>query len=179
MPVPQPKVLKKHDLVNIVVQEVSQYASTGTTDLKRNSDLDAKVDQFVSLNLKSLSLHGTGTPTNPVEVKMEGARDFKGDASVDRSDTFTLRLEAEVIDVKPNGTMVLQAKKHIKTDDEEQTFIPDRHLPGAGCRHQQQRAEHRSDRPGSAKAEQGRGAGYDQARPDRKNIRFCKPVLTT
>ena len=123
VPEPQAKVLKKHDLVNIVVQEVSQYASTGTTDLKRNADFDAKVDQFIALNLKSLTLRGTGTGTNPVEAKLEGSRDFKGDASVDRSDTFTLRLEAEVIDVKPNGTMVIQARKHIKTDDEDTNVI--------------------------------------------------------
>ncbi len=120
---PEPKVLRKHDLVNIVVQEVSEYTATGTSDLKRDSNLDAKVDQFVKFNPSSFSLHGTGQATNPVEIKMEGERDFKGDASVDRSDTVTLRLEAEVIDVKPNGTLVLQSKKHIKTDDEDQTII--------------------------------------------------------
>lgn len=123
VPEPQPKVLKKHDLINIVVQEVSTYVSTGTTDLKKKADLDARVDQFVKLNLATFSLHGTAQATNPVEAKIAGARDFKGDASVDRSDTVTLRLEAEVIDVKPNGTLVVQARKHIKTDDEEQTVI--------------------------------------------------------
>jgi flagellar L-ring protein FlgH len=28
-----------------------------------------------------------------------------------------------VLDVKPNGTLVLQARKRIKTDEEEQAFI--------------------------------------------------------
>jgi flagellar L-ring protein FlgH len=28
-----------------------------------------------------------------------------------------------VVDVKPNGTMVLQARKRIKTDEEEQSFV--------------------------------------------------------
>ena len=123
VPEPQAKVLKKHDLVNIVVQEVSQYASTGTADLQRAADFDAKVDQFIALNLKSLSLHGTGQATNPVEAKFEASRDFKGTGNVDRSDTFTIRLEAEVIDVKPNGTMVIQARKHIKTDEEDTNVI--------------------------------------------------------
>jgi flagellar L-ring protein precursor FlgH len=119
----QPKVLKKHDLITIIVQEVSEFASTGTTDLKKSADFDAKVDQWISLKLASLSVHGTGQANNPVETKMEGTRDFKGEADVDRSDTFTLRLEAEVIDVKPNGTLVIQAKKHIKTDEEDQQII--------------------------------------------------------
>jgi flagellar L-ring protein precursor FlgH len=120
---PEPKVLRKHDLVNIVVQETSNFTATGDSNQVRDSNLDAKVDQFVSFNPSSFSLHGTGQATNPVEVKLEGERDFKGTAAVDRSDTVTLRLEAEVIDVKPNGTLVLQSKKHIKTDEEEETII--------------------------------------------------------
>jgi flagellar L-ring protein precursor FlgH len=123
VPEQQPKILKKHDLITIIVQEVSQFASTGTTDLQKSADFDAKVDQWISLKLGALSVHGTGQATNPVETKLEGTRDFKGEADVDRSDTFTLRLEAEVIDVKPNGTMVIQAKKHIKTDEEDQQII--------------------------------------------------------
>lgn len=120
---PQPKILKKHDLITIIVQEVSSYESKGTTDLQKAADFDAKVDQWISLRLGALSVHGTGQATNPVETKLEATRDFNGQADVDRSDTFTLRLEAEVIDVKPNGTLVVQAKKHIKTDEEDQQII--------------------------------------------------------
>jgi flagellar L-ring protein precursor FlgH len=120
---PQPKILKKHDLVTIIVQEVSSFESKGTTDLQKAADFDAKVDQWISLRLGALSVHGTGQATNPVETKLEGTRDFSGTADVDRSDTMTLRLEAEIIDVKPNGTIVVQAKKHIKTDEEDQQIV--------------------------------------------------------
>ena len=34
--------------------------------------------------------------------------------------------------MKPNGTLVLQARKHIKTDEEEQQLHPHRHLPRRG-----------------------------------------------
>src|SRR5207249_1610300 len=56
------------------------------------------------------------------EVKMNGKRSFQGQGEVDRADTFTARITAEVLDVKPNGTLVLQARKRIKTDEEEQMF---------------------------------------------------------
>jgi len=118
---PEPKVLKKHALVNIVVREESTSNSQGTTDLKRQADLDAKVEQWIHMNLGSLSVHPTsGTPN---EIKMSGQRDFKGDAQVNRTDSVILRIEAEVIDVKPNGTLVVQARKHIKSEEEDQTFI--------------------------------------------------------
>ena len=38
------------------------------------------------------------------------------------SASIIMRVTAEVVDVKPNGTLVLQARQRIKTDDEEQTF---------------------------------------------------------
>jgi len=57
------------------------------------------------------------------ELSVSGTRNFKGESQVDRTDTLTARIGAEVIDVKPNGTLVLQARKKIKNDEEEQTLI--------------------------------------------------------
>jgi flagellar L-ring protein precursor FlgH len=116
---PIPHVLKKHDLVNIVVQEASKSASSGLSDQERQVDFDAKVDAFVKLNLAKLSVQGGAEGANPPEVKLEGQRDFKGTGEYDRSDTVSLRLEAEVIDVKPNGRLLIQARRHIKTDEED------------------------------------------------------------
>jgi flagellar L-ring protein precursor FlgH len=118
----QPRVMKKHDMVTIIVREESQASATGTTDLKKSADFDAKIDSYVKMNLSKLQLQSV-TPTNALELKAEGSRNFKGESQVDRTDTFTARIGAEVIDVKPNGTLILQAKKHIKTDEEEQEFI--------------------------------------------------------
>jgi flagellar L-ring protein FlgH len=114
----QPRVLKKHDLVNIVVDEESKSQTAGTSDQQRQVDFDAKVDAFVKLNLAKLSVEGGAEGANPPEVKLEGQRDFKGTGEYDRSDTMTTRLEAEVIDVKPDGNLVIQARRHLKIDEE-------------------------------------------------------------
>lgn len=42
---------------------------------------------------------------------------------MDRTDTLTARITGEVVDVKPNGTLVVQARKSIRTDEEEQQFV--------------------------------------------------------
>src|SRR5258706_4304723 len=117
----QPRVIKQHDLVTIIVREESQSSSTGTTDLKKNADLDMKVESYLKLNLKNFGVEGV-TPATTPELKASGSRNLKGEAQVDRTDVLTARIGAEVIDVKPNGTLVLQAHKFIKTDDEEQEF---------------------------------------------------------
>lgn len=122
VPEPEPKVIKKHALVNIVVREESQSASKGVTDLKKSAELDTKVDSFVKFHPASFSILGQ-TATNPPQIKLSGERNYKGDATANRADSVVARIQAEVIDVKPNGTLVLQARKRIKSEDEEQSII--------------------------------------------------------
>jgi flagellar L-ring protein precursor FlgH len=122
VPEAKPRTVKKHDLVTIIVEENSQYSSNGTTALQKEADFDAKVTAMVRLSLSKLDLSENSVNTNP-EIGTTGTRDFNGSGAVNRTDTMTTRLTAEVIDVKPNGTLVLQARQHIKTDDEEQTMI--------------------------------------------------------
>ena len=119
---PEPKTLKAHDLITIIVNEQSTITSKGTNNSTRDSELDAKVNNFVKLNFSNLTLKGLA-PTVTPEINLTGTRSFQGQGEVDRADTFNARITAEVVDVKPNGTLVLQARKRIKTDEEEQQFI--------------------------------------------------------
>jgi flagellar L-ring protein precursor FlgH len=119
MEAPVPRVLKKHDLVNIVVNEESKSQTTGNSTQQRQVDFDAKVDAFVNFNLAKMSIHPNGASNNPPEIQLNGSRDFKGQGEYDRDDTMTTRLEAEVLDVKPNGTLVIEAKRTMKIDEEE------------------------------------------------------------
>ena len=125
VPEPEPRVIKKHDLVTIIVREESSFSSDGATDFKKEAEFEARLEEFIKIDalLKDLQLKGGGISQPAPGVKMSGTRDFKGEGSVDRTDKLTLRVTAEVVDVKPNGTLVLQARQRIKTDEEEQTFI--------------------------------------------------------
>ncbi len=122
VPEPEPRKIKQHDLVTIIVREESAFSSEGKSDLKRQSVLDARLEEFIKLSLENKTLSG-GKNTNMPSIKGSSQRDFKGEATVDRTDSLTLRITAEVLDVKPNGTLVLQARKDIKTDEEEQHIL--------------------------------------------------------
>ncbi len=122
VPEPQPKLIHKHDIITIVVREDSNFSATGTTDLKHHSDIDALIDSYVQLHFPSMALKAS-TPATPFEIKATGDHDFKGSAKVDRTDTLTASVAATVIDVKPNGTLLIQATKSLKTDEEEQTLV--------------------------------------------------------
>jgi len=123
VPDPEPKVIKKHDLVTIIIREESEMTSDGKSDLKKSADLDARIDEWVHANFKNFALQGGAQGANPPSVKMSGTRNLKGEAKLERTDSFLARITAEVVDVKPNGTFAIQARKFIKKDDEEQEFI--------------------------------------------------------
>jgi flagellar L-ring protein precursor FlgH len=120
---PEPHTLKKHDLVTIIIREESEINSTADKDFKREADLTAKLDQFIQLDLRKFAIRGFTTSQSPADIDINGIREFKGNGEMDRTDSLTARITAEVLDVKPNGTLVLQARKSIKTDEEEQQFI--------------------------------------------------------
>jgi flagellar L-ring protein precursor FlgH len=122
VPVPEPKVIRKHDLVTIIIREDSSFSSDASTESKRTSSIDAALTDWIKLNIKNFEIEGGGIGPVAPSVKGNFNRNFKGEGTLDRSDKFSARITAEVLDVKPNGTLVLQARKRIKTDEEEQVF---------------------------------------------------------
>jgi flagellar L-ring protein FlgH len=121
VPAPEPRVVRKHDLITIIIREESQAKTNAKTDLSRDSEIDARVEEF--LRVSGFKLTGGGVSDPIPSIKASAERNFQGNGKIDRTDSFTARIQAEVIDVKPNGTLVLQARKRIMTDDEEQTFV--------------------------------------------------------
>ena len=97
----------------------------GTTELKPGQSLETQTGK-VEILLTPGVFFGLGDNSSAMMISPSltdtELRLDKGEATVDRSDSLTARITAEVVDVKPNGTLVLQAHKFIKTDDEEQEF---------------------------------------------------------
>jgi flagellar L-ring protein precursor FlgH len=120
---PEPKQLKKHDLITIIIREETDITSDGKTNLTKQSDVNAHLDQFVKLHPSNWMIKGGAQGATPPAVQWGLNRDFQAEGKYERSDKFNSRLEAEVVDVKPNGTVVVQAQKAIKHDDEEQEFV--------------------------------------------------------
>jgi flagellar L-ring protein precursor FlgH len=122
VPEPEPRVIKKHDLVTIIIREESEFTSEGTTETSRQAALEARIDEFIRIS--KLRLTGGGIDvTNPPAISANGSREFTGEGTVELSDSLTVRITAEVLDVKPNGTLVLKGRKDIQVADEFQRFL--------------------------------------------------------
>jgi flagellar L-ring protein precursor FlgH len=120
---PKAKAIEVHDLVTIIINESSKQSSQQKLDTKTDSGLNGSLKQFPNL-AKLLEAELTNGDSSPVaSVDVSGGDNFKGDAKYERNDRFTDRISAVVIDVKPNGTLVLEARRTVTKDDEVQTVV--------------------------------------------------------
>ena len=125
VPDPVRKQYRKHDIVTIVVSEQSQSSTTGKGESKKTQDFDTQLQQFLKLGSTSSGVPVAQKQTDPQtlpEVKFSSSNNRQNDASQERTDTTTYRIAATIVDIKPNGTLVLEATKQIQNDKEVQVF---------------------------------------------------------
>lgn len=121
---PKPRQFSVHDLVTIIVRESSTTSSESTLETEKGSEYSGEISEFPNLNLRDL-LRLKVRPNNlsddapKLGVKFES--EFEGEGEYERRDEVILRVTARVVDVKPNGTISLEARKFIRNDDETQT----------------------------------------------------------
>ena len=54
---------------------------------------------------------------------MNFSRSFEGEGDYARKDALADRITARVVDVKPNGNLVLEARKFVQNDDEKLELV--------------------------------------------------------
>lgn len=120
---PPPRTFAKHDIITIIVDESSRQSSSQSLDTSKEYDTKATMRGLLDpLELLELRL-AAGNISNLDLVDYQAEREFAGEGDYERSDRFSARISARVLEVKPNGTLVLEARTFIKTDDEETTLV--------------------------------------------------------
>jgi flagellar L-ring protein precursor FlgH len=120
---PPPRTYQKNDLIEIIINESSNQKSEQTLDTKKDYSTAAELTRFPSMRhlLEAQLRDGDTTPIAGVDLSSNNK--FKGDGEYERKDRFTARIAAVVIEVKPNGTLLLEAKKQVTTNKEETTLV--------------------------------------------------------
>jgi flagellar L-ring protein precursor FlgH len=115
---PETRVIQKHDIITIIIDENSSTTSSQKLETEKESSMSANVDAMVSW-LKLLELRLEQGDINNVDlIDLATSREFTGEGDYERKDKFTARISAIVREVKPNGTMLVEARKTIARDNE-------------------------------------------------------------
>jgi flagellar L-ring protein precursor FlgH len=116
---PEPREFAVGDIITIIVREIRESKSEADLKEEKEWTVESALEQFIRLdgdgNLIPQNFE-EGTPG----VSFNYADEWEGNGEAEREDSLTLRISASVIDIKPNGVLVLEAKKRIKVDEDEQ-----------------------------------------------------------
>ncbi len=97
------------DLLTIQIQESQVIQNNESTSLERESSLDAAITDF---NIKPNTFN-----TLP-SVSTTSSTEFDGSATYNKNGTFQTSLTVMVIDVLPNGNLVIEGSRDITMDRE-------------------------------------------------------------
>ena len=110
------KGINVHDLVTISIREKSSHGSEADNKSEKDSSLSMILSDWLSLSGGKLS-PATQTSGDP-KIAASMARSVDGQSEITREDYMTAEIQAEVVDVYPNGNILLEASHFIRTDDE-------------------------------------------------------------
>ncbi len=123
---PEPREFAEHDLVTIIISERSQADRTHEFESEKEVGVGGNVEATIDL-LKLLEARleqGRTQDDGSLPVwEVELAKEFEGEAEYTRDDRVTARVTAQVLEVKPNGNLLLEARTVITTDYETQTIV--------------------------------------------------------
>lgn len=124
--VPPPRQFAVHDLVTIVIRESVEADARASIETEKETELSGRIAAFPNLKVSDV-LDFRLSPSEMVggepAVDINHENEFSGDGDYSRRDSFTARITARIIDIKPNGTLVLEARKFIKNEDETMSIL--------------------------------------------------------
>jgi len=97
------------DLVTIVINESQDVKSEESSDLTKQTNLNYKLSNF---DIKPNAFN----PLPQIDASSDDG--LKGTANYKKKGTFTARVTAVVVDVLPNGNLVVNGRREIRIDKE-------------------------------------------------------------
>lgn len=106
-----------HDIITIIVKEQSQTISEAEAERKTIGSYTAVIESWVNL-VGGLSLKGTPQRDGDPEAGGNFSKKYKAEADLDIRDRVEFRIAATVVDILPNGNLVLEAHRSVIINNE-------------------------------------------------------------
>ncbi|SMP63522.1 flagellar L-ring protein precursor FlgH [Neorhodopirellula lusitana] len=114
-PAPPLRQYRMQDIITIRVDEISRAMAEGEADKKRQSLFSAALSDWVKLTRN-------GFVPDPLEegeptVAADSQSTFRSEASIESRESLSFNIAARIVDIRPNGNLVLEARKKYRIND--------------------------------------------------------------
>ncbi len=113
---PPPELIKVHDIITIEVDEKAEVIVNSRFNRQRNGSFTAQLKEFVRIRSDGPTLEPTAATQPGIEGNLQNRLQTIGQLT--DLEGITYKIAATVVDVLPNGTIVLEARKSIRTNQD-------------------------------------------------------------
>ncbi len=114
---PAPRKFAINDIVNIRVDEITRMMAEGGAESRKITQFQAVLSDWLKLDNGRLrpDPQNFGDPT----VSGDTASIYRAEATVESRESMTFSIAAKIVDIRPNGLIVLEANKSIRKNDNQ------------------------------------------------------------
>jgi flagellar L-ring protein FlgH len=113
------KARQRGDIVTVIISEQASASKQANTDTKRSSSMSAGIPNL--LGLEKTPVKTWADLANLLSVSFDSK--FSGAGSTSRADTLTATISTKVVDVLPNGNMLIEGRRNVKVNNEDQIIV--------------------------------------------------------
>ncbi|MBW1720726.1 MAG: flagellar basal body L-ring protein FlgH [Deltaproteobacteria bacterium] len=110
------------DLVTVNIVETSKASKKATTKTGRESSINAGISNLLGYESRLSKIGVPGQFKNDTMLKASMKNDFSGSGETTRDETMTASITARVIQVLPNGNLVIKGVREIQVNNENQVI---------------------------------------------------------
>lgn len=114
---PQPIQLheiKLHDIVSIRVEELARVQSDGEVDRRKTAQYNGVILDWLRLN----GLRKAEPLEEDKRIRAQLDQLYRAEGELETSERLTFNIAARVVDIRPNGNIVLEAHKEVRVNEE-------------------------------------------------------------
>jgi len=106
---PPPREFARHDQVTVIIRETIQTNMENESETEVESSQEANIIDVPYIN----DLLNT-----PLNLGLDSTQEWESESEKSNSNSVSTRITAQVIDVLPNGYLILEARKMLQLDSE-------------------------------------------------------------
>ena len=116
------KARKKGDVLTIVISESASASKEAKTDTTRDTSINAGIPNFMGLQGAGVIANNLGGDMKNL-INANAASSYAGSGSTSRKESLSATLTAKIMDVLPNGNFLIEGRRNVKVNDEDQEIV--------------------------------------------------------
>ncbi len=113
-PLPR-RVFQIHDIVTIRVDEIARVMAEGNVESRKITQYQAVLSEWLRISKGKI---GSDRETDgEPSVAGQSNNQYRAESGVDSRESLTFNIAATIVDIRPNGSLVLEAREKFRVND--------------------------------------------------------------